>query len=120
MNKQTFGQRLKHRRETLALTQERVSELITDLVGDKILSKSSISHLEHDRHDPSIQALRALTEVLQTSLNWLILGEDGKGEIVDNISFWAARVPESKQRLLESIARDFFTSTVAEPPTASS
>lgn len=119
MNKQTFGQRLKNRRVALGMTQEVLSEratvvmrrLVADEKMDVILqslSKSSVSHLEHDRHDPSILALRALAEVLEVSFNWLILGDDGRGEYVESIAHWASKIPESKRKILESVARDFF------------
>lgn len=122
MNKQTFGERLKSRRKYMGLTQDELATKVTEImqrivredgmnVENQQLGKSSISHLENDRNDPSLLALRALSEALECSFNWLVRGDDGKGEWVESIAYWAAKIPESKQKLLENVARDFFNST---------
>lgn len=65
---QTFGQRLRHARESAQLTQEQLG-------FDVGVSKASISAWENDRERPSFDNLPKLHAALQRSLDHLIVGD---------------------------------------------
>jgi len=100
----TFGQRLKERRVSQGMTQ-------ADLARKSATSSSSISHFENGRNDPSLATLQRLADCLSCSLNWLVLGNEGEEtEKVQNIKYWASRIPEGQLKILENLARDLYIS----------
>ena len=61
----TFGERLKHRRQDLEITQAQLAELLS-------VSRSAISNWEVGRNYPDLDILISLSEILQTSIDQLL------------------------------------------------
>lgn len=70
---ETFGGRLKRRRQELELSQEQLAEVM----GKS--GKTVVSAWETGKSEPSLSDLRKLADTLKTTAAWLIDGiEDGK------------------------------------------
>ena len=63
-----FGQRLRQARQERALTGP-------DLATQLGVERSAIPHYERGSRFPSVPVLEKLAEILQVSLDWLLLGE---------------------------------------------
>ena len=62
----SFGERMKHRREQLGLTQQ-------ELANAMQMRQTAISRLEHDGvPNPGAEVLRRLARALRCSVDWLI------------------------------------------------
>jgi transcriptional regulator with XRE-family HTH domain len=65
MGLEGFGERLRKARKA--------AKIKGDDLGEKVgVSKSTISHWEHDRYEPSLEQLVALCSQLRVSADWLI------------------------------------------------
>lgn len=70
---ETFGGRLKRRRQELNLSQEQLADAMAKS------GKTVVSAWETGKSEPSLSDLRKLADVLKTSASWLIDGtEEGK------------------------------------------
>jgi transcriptional regulator with XRE-family HTH domain len=71
----TTGERIKHRRLEVGLSQRQLADATRRQEGEKpIISYAYISRLEADDRTASISALIALAEPLETSALWLLTG----------------------------------------------
>ena len=68
----TIGDRIKERRKDLGLSQETLAEIL-------YMKKSTISKYENDDRDIPASTIVILSEALNTSPNYLLLGPDGIG-----------------------------------------
>lgn len=66
---ETLGERVKRLREAMGLTQRELAERIGT-------SSGLISFIERDKNKPSYEVIRRLSEVLGTTTDYLIYGED--------------------------------------------
>ncbi len=62
-----IGERLKNIREQLKLTQEEFAKILG-------ISRSRLSQIEHNKHDPSVKILTPLAKQ-NLNINWLLTGE---------------------------------------------
>jgi transcriptional regulator with XRE-family HTH domain len=66
----SLGQRIRQKREALALTQEQ-------LANNLGLTSQYISIIEQDKRSPSLSALAKLAEELGVSIDYLVSGKEG-------------------------------------------
>jgi len=71
----TLGERIREKREALNLTQEELAKVLE-------VSPQHISVVEKDKRVPSLSFLTRLAEKLGVSIDYLVSGKVGKGEIV--------------------------------------
>ncbi|MDE5738315.1 MAG: helix-turn-helix domain-containing protein [Oscillospiraceae bacterium] len=69
MQAKTIGQRIRHLRVKNKMTQKKLAEAL-------YVSESTISYWECDKTEPSIIFIIRLTALFQTSLNYLIIGNE--------------------------------------------
>ena len=69
MQVKTLGQRIRHLRIKNKMTQKTLAEAL-------YVSESTVSYWEHDKTEPSIIFIVRLTALFQTSLNYLIIGNE--------------------------------------------
>ena len=68
----TIGDRIKECRKDMGLSQEALAEIL-------YMKKSTISKYENDDRDIPASTIVSLSEALNTSPNYLLLGPDGIG-----------------------------------------
>lgn len=82
----TFGQRLRHRRELMRLSQQKLADELTRLYGKGMPSSSTIAHWEADKNQrpPDPKKLENIAAYLRCSVQYLVdhpeLGEK-RGQI---------------------------------------
>lgn len=69
MQVKTIGQRIRHLRVKNKMTQKTLAEAL-------YVSESTISYWECDKTEPSLIFIVRLTALFQTSLNYLIIGNE--------------------------------------------
>ena len=69
MQTKTVGQRIKYLRKQSGITQKKLAETL-------YVSESTVSGWERDRAEPSIFFIVKLNTLFQTSLNYLIIGNE--------------------------------------------
>ncbi|MDE5768138.1 MAG: helix-turn-helix domain-containing protein [Oscillospiraceae bacterium] len=69
MQVKTLGQRIRHLRIKNKMTQKTLAEAL-------YVSESTVSYWERDKTEPSIIFIVRLTALFQTSLNYLIIGNE--------------------------------------------
>ena len=74
-----IGHRIKERRKELKLTQVQIKELCG-------ISNGNLSDFENGNKTPSANSLVALSKALQVSTDWILTGENHRGDISDVIS----------------------------------
>ena len=67
INYEAIGERVRHRRRVLRLTQEQVAERVE-------VSTSFIGHIERAEKKPSLETMTKLARALNISLDELVLG----------------------------------------------
>lgn len=67
----TFGKRLKAKREAKSLTQDELASMVGKA------SKQAISNWENSKAEPSISEVKELAKILGTTAGYLIDGEEG-------------------------------------------
>ena len=65
----TIGKRIKYARSKISMSQE----VLAERVG---LKQGTISDIERDKSNPSIDTLIRIRDVLDVSIDWLLTGED--------------------------------------------
>ncbi|WP_373218648.1 helix-turn-helix domain-containing protein [Ruminococcus sp. 5_1_39BFAA] len=73
-----IGHRIKERRKELKLTQVQIKELCG-------ISNGNLSDFENGNKTPSANSLVALSKALQVSTDWILTGENHRGDISDVI-----------------------------------
>lgn len=68
LNQREMANRMKAQRKYLGLTQEQVAEAVG-------ITYSSYVKIENTFQSPSLATLVAISQVLQTSLDWLVFGK---------------------------------------------
>jgi len=68
LNQREMANRMKAQRKYLGLTQEQVAEAVG-------ITYSSYVKIENTFQSPSLETLVAISQVLQTSLDWLVFGK---------------------------------------------
>ena len=68
LNQREMANRMKAQRKYLGLTQEQVAEAVG-------ITYSSYVKIENTFQSPSLTTLVAISQVLQTSLDWLVFGK---------------------------------------------
>ncbi|MDE6707867.1 MAG: helix-turn-helix domain-containing protein [Oscillospiraceae bacterium] len=71
MQTESFGQRIRYLRTKKGMTQKELAKAL-------YVSESTVSGWERGRAEPSIDFIIKLTASLQTSLNYLIIGNKKK------------------------------------------
>ena len=99
-NRQTLGERLRHRRLELGLSQRDLSE--------PGISYAYISRLESDARTPSVKALRKLAPKLQTTVSWLETGKPDPGHelAVLVLEHDGKPLPAAARRLAQAVLKD--------------
>ena len=69
MQTKTVGQRIKYLRKQSGITQKELAKTL-------YVSESTVSYWENDKTEPSIIFIVKLTALFQTSLNYLIIGNE--------------------------------------------
>lgn len=67
----TIGERIKERRLQIGIEQQKLAKLVG-------LKKTTISQIESNRSNPSIESLRNIADALNCSTDYLLKGETGK------------------------------------------
>lgn len=94
-NMEESGVRIKKLRTELEMTQEEIAELVG-------IAQSSYARIESGKKGVSIDTLVAIAEVLNTSLDYIILG---KVEQEQKINFMLENYPEEKKLLALKILK---------------
>ena len=69
MQPETVGQRIKYLRKKNGVTQKELAKIL-------YVSESTVSYWERDKTEPSLILIVRLTALFQTSLNYLIIGNE--------------------------------------------
>lgn len=88
-NMEESGVRLKKLRTEMEMTQEEIAELVG-------IAQSSYARIESGKKGVSIDTLVAIADVLNTSLDYIILG---KAEREQKINLMLENYPEEKKQL---------------------
>lgn len=103
----TIGKRIKSLRKAAGLT--------LDALGERVgVTKSSLSYIENDKHEPSARTVKLIAHTLNASEQWILTGEGDpkpEGAGTDLEAFISSRgCTESEAQLL----RAFFSMTPAQ------
>jgi len=78
--------------------KEYTGQQLADLLG---MSKQTISHWEQGRYEPNLAQLALLTEFLEVSCDWLVLGRSAEGlsaEALQQAKFYEKLTPEGRRQ----------------------
>ncbi|NQX71739.1 helix-turn-helix transcriptional regulator [Paenibacillus alba] len=91
----SLGDRIRVIRKTNRLNQIEFSKLIG-------ISQATLSEIEKDKYNPSIETVISIYKVFKTNLNWLIQGEVTNEENnVLNIDLFQTAINEKELKVLE-------------------
>lgn len=65
------------------------------------MSKQGVSHWEKERYEPNLGQLVRLCEILDCSLDWLVLGKDAEtlpADALEQAKFYNRLSPEAKKK----------------------
>ena len=91
----TIGERIKECRKDLGMSQEALAEIL-------YMKKSTISKYEKDSRDIPASTIICLSEALETSPNYLLLGSDGTVKEDE----WVESVIQVLKKIIEPRLRD--------------
>lgn len=79
----TLGERIKRAREQKELTQEELARLINTK------NRSTLSSWEINRREPDYDILNLIANTLEVSVEWLLTGKNGVGQIAESLGIYA-------------------------------
>lgn len=88
---ESFGQRVRRRREQLGMSQDELAKKIDVKSG-----KQTISRWEQDKSEPSLSDVRKLAAALDVTYDWLVDGEESSSNAKQDLPAGYSLVPSDE------------------------